>query len=188
MKKPLTVNPATRAPDEQSRCAQFFAVSKLTFLEFQSRRSRSGLNCWTMKVSRGKIETKPFSEYKLHRNIFTVSTCHIIRCWLASHFSRITKAPAPPRRMCLSKKGGEEARKNPFGNLHDTDAFVAASDDMIAVVFRGTMGIADWYTNAKVKPKKCPQEWGVPPPGGTVHTVRFCVHSVRLCQFNESKL
>lgn len=82
----------------------------------------------------------------------------------------------------MSKKGGEEARKNPFGNLHDTDAFVAASDDMIAVVFRGTMGIADWYTNAKVKPKKCPQEWRVPPPGGTVHTVRLCVYSVRLCQ------
>ncbi|CAN0313678.1 unnamed protein product [Ectocarpus sp. 6 AP-2014] len=67
-------------------------------------------------------------------------------------------------------EGGEEARKNPFGNLHDTDAFVAASDDILAVVFRGTMGVADWYTNARVKPKKCPQEWSVPPPGGTVHT------------------
>lgn len=69
-------------------------------------------------------------------------------------------------------KGGEEARKNPFDDIHDTDAFVAANDDVIAVVFRGTMGIDDWYTNAMLKPRKCPPEWGVPRPGGKTHTVR----------------
>ncbi|CAN0366380.1 unnamed protein product [Pylaiella littoralis] len=67
-------------------------------------------------------------------------------------------------------EGGEEARKNPFDNVQDTDAYVAASDDIIAVVFRGTMGIYDWYTNTMLKPKKCPSEWGVPSPGGAVHS------------------
>lgn len=75
------------------------------------------------------------------------------------------------------QKGGEEARKNPFDNVQDTDAYVAASDDIIAVVFRGTMGIYDWYTNTMLKPKKCPSEWGVPSPGGAVHSVRLSLIS-----------
>ncbi|CAM9097534.1 unnamed protein product [Scytosiphon promiscuus] len=67
-------------------------------------------------------------------------------------------------------EGGKPGRKNPFSKVHDTDAFIAANDDMIAVVFRGTKGIDDWYTNAMFQPKKCPPEWEVPPPGGSVHT------------------
>eukprot|EP00752_Nemacystus_decipiens_P002419 g2280.t1 len=67
-------------------------------------------------------------------------------------------------------EGGEEARKNPFDDIHDTDAFIAANDDVIAVVFRGTMGVDDWYTNAMLKPRKCPPEWGIPMARGKTHT------------------
>lgn len=72
----------------------------------------------------------------------------------------------------LPSQGGEEARRSPFDEIHDTDAYIAANDNLIVVVFRGTMGVDDWYTNAMLKPKPCPAEWGIPPPGGTVHTVR----------------
>lgn len=71
-------------------------------------------------------------------------------------------------------KGGEEARKCPFDAIHDTESFVAANDDIIAVVFRGTKTIDNWYTNFMLSPRKCPSEWGVPSPGGEVHQVGHC--------------
>ncbi|CAM9599499.1 unnamed protein product, partial [Laminaria digitata] len=52
-------------------------------------------------------------------------------------------------------EGGEEARKFPFDAIHDTEAFVAANDDIIAVVFRGTKTIDNWYTNLMVSTRKC---------------------------------
>lgn len=71
-------------------------------------------------------------------------------------------------------EGGEEARKCPFDAIHDTEAFVAANDDIIAVVFRGTKTIDNWYTNFMLSTKTCPSEWGVPSPGGQVHQVGYC--------------
>ncbi|CAM9380557.1 unnamed protein product, partial [Laminaria digitata] len=64
---------------------------------------------------------------------------------------------------------GEEANKAYFDAIEETEAFVAANDDMIAVVFRGTKGVADWATNIKLSWRSCPAEWNLPSPGGNVH-------------------
>lgn len=58
-----------------------------------------------------------------------------------------------------------------FGAISDTEAFVAANDDMIVVVFRGAESAADWATNLKISWRSCPAEWNFPSPGGNVHEV-----------------
>lgn len=75
-------------------------------------------------------------------------------------------------------KAGEEARKSGFDAIHDTQAFVAANDDMIAVVFRGTKEAQDWFTNFASSQRDCPETWGVPIPGCTLHEAR---NTIDLC-------
>ena len=73
---------------------------------------------------------------------------------------------------CRRYKAGEEANKEYFDDIQDTEAFVAANDDMIAVVFRGTKEIADWATNLRVSLRRCPSEWNLPSSEGSMHEVR----------------
>lgn len=55
--------------------------------------------------------------------------------------------------------------------IQDTEAFVAANDDMIAVVFRGTKELTDWTTNLKFALRSVPDEWNVE-EGCDMHRVR----------------
>lgn len=69
-------------------------------------------------------------------------------------------------------KAGDEADKEYFDGIEDTEAFVAANDDMIAVVFRGTKEMADWATNLRASWRSCPVEWDFPSAEGSMHEVR----------------
>ena len=53
--------------------------------------------------------------------------------------------------------------------VEDTEAFVAAGDSMILVVFRGTSEGADWITNLKFMTRRVPQKWGLVGEGCDVH-------------------
>lgn len=58
-------------------------------------------------------------------------------------------------------------------DIEDTEGFIAASDDIVMVVFRGTFGGTeenDWPTNLKAVPRDVPESWDV--EGGAVHLVR----------------
>lgn len=50
---------------------------------------------------------------------------------------------------------------------------MAANDDIIMVVFRGTKEFADWAANLKASKRDCPSGWGGP-ESGKVHKVRGC--------------
>lgn len=56
-----------------------------------------------------------------------------------------------------------------FDAIQDTQAFVAANDDMIAVVFRGTQGGPDWVANINVFMKDLSESWGF--SSGAAHEV-----------------
>lgn len=74
----------------------------------------------------------------------------------------------PPRRHCgWCLKAGEKAATSVFDAIQDTEAYVAANDDMIVVVFRGTKEATDWTTNLKVATRECSSSWKV--PGGAIH-------------------
>ena len=45
--------------------------------------------------------------------------------------------------------------------IQDTEAFVAANDDVLLVVFRGTKELTDWTTNLKFGLRSAPEEWGI---------------------------
>ncbi|CAM9248043.1 unnamed protein product [Scytosiphon promiscuus] len=66
-------------------------------------------------------------------------------------------------------EAGEDAKKSTFDAIHDTEAFVCANDDMIAVVFRGTKERADWAANLNAWKRDCPTAWGSPNPSGAMH-------------------
>lgn len=66
-------------------------------------------------------------------------------------------------------EAGDEADKEYFDGIEDTEAFVAANDDMIAVVFRGTKEMADWATNLRASWRSCPVEWDFPSAEGSMH-------------------
>eukprot|EP00904_Undaria_pinnatifida_P008931 jgi/Undpi1/5168/HiC_scaffold_19.g08519.m1 len=66
-------------------------------------------------------------------------------------------------------EGGKEASKTYFDDIHETEAFIASNDDMIADVFRGSNGSSDWITNFKISWRACPAEWNLPSPGGYIH-------------------
>ena len=70
-------------------------------------------------------------------------------------------------------QAGEEAKKYPFDAIHDTEAFVAANDDIVAVVFRGTKEKADWAANLNAQRRECPETWGA--DSGALHEVRRTV-------------
>ncbi|CAN0092157.1 unnamed protein product, partial [Ectocarpus fasciculatus] len=61
------------------------------------------------------------------------------------------------------------AKRSVFDNIEDTEAFVAANDDLIAVVFRGTKEMTDWATNIDMNPRACAEVWGAPAAPGDVH-------------------
>eukprot|EP00903_Cladosiphon_okamuranus_P009617 g9153.t1 len=64
-------------------------------------------------------------------------------------------------------EAGEDAKDNPFDAIHDTEAYVAANDEMIVVVFRGTKETVDWATNLNARRRDCPAMWGDDP--GSLH-------------------
>lgn len=85
-----------------------------------------------------------------------------------------------PARVCRAllvcsfpKAAKEESEKSTIGaiwdSVEDTEAFVAANDSMILVVFRGTSEGADWITNLKFMTRRVPQEWGLDGEGCEVH-------------------
>lgn len=60
-----------------------------------------------------------------------------------------------------------------FDKLHDTEAFVAADDTCLVVVFRGTKEGSDWATNLKFGVSDPPEEWGLEGENLFVHQVSF---------------
>lgn len=48
-----------------------------------------------------------------------------------------------------------------FDAIQDTEAFVAANDEILLVVFRGTKELTDWTTNLKFGLRSTPEEWGI---------------------------
>lgn len=62
-----------------------------------------------------------------------------------------------------------QAPQKVLSTVHDTQAFVAANDDMIIVVFRGTKEGVDWVTNLVYSHRECPETWGVPASECFVH-------------------
>ena len=89
----------------------------------------------------------------------------------------LTSPPRSPSLLLLSTshaggyKAGEEANREYFDSVEDTEAFVAANDRMMVVVFRGTMEMVDWATNLKITRRSCPSQWKLPGPGGNMHEV-----------------
>ncbi|CAM9424461.1 unnamed protein product, partial [Hapterophycus canaliculatus] len=43
--------------------------------------------------------------------------------------------------------------------IQDTEVYVCANDDMIAVVFRGSKKKSDWATNLDIRRRDCPSGW-----------------------------
>ena len=66
------------------------------------------------------------------------------------------------------------ARESAFDTVHDTEAFVAANDDVIIAVFRGSQGGRDWLTNLSILPRDVPQEWNLDTEDGDLHRVGTC--------------
>ncbi|CAN0223723.1 unnamed protein product [Ectocarpus sp. 6 AP-2014] len=64
---------------------------------------------------------------------------------------------------------GKAAKKSSFDAIQDTEAFVTANDDMIAVVFRGTKELTDWATNIDMILRDCAEQWEAPDAVGSVH-------------------
>ncbi|CAN0519911.1 unnamed protein product, partial [Laminaria digitata] len=53
--------------------------------------------------------------------------------------------------------------------IQDTEAFVAANDESIMVVFRGTQEMTDWATNLNAMTRRVPADWGLVGEGCDVH-------------------
>lgn len=53
--------------------------------------------------------------------------------------------------------------------IHDTEAFVAANDDMMVVVFRGTHELTDWTTNLNMGLRSAREEWKIDLEGCDLH-------------------
>ena len=58
-----------------------------------------------------------------------------------------------------------------FDAIQDTEAFLAADDESIMVVFRGTQEMTDWATNLKFMTRRVPDDWGLVGEGCDVHEV-----------------
>ena len=61
-----------------------------------------------------------------------------------------------------------------FAIEQHTEAFVAANDDVIIAVFRGSQGGRDWLTNLSILPRDVPQEWNLDTEDGDLHRVGTC--------------
>lgn len=64
--------------------------------------------------------------------------------------------------------------------VHDTEAFVAANDVMLLVVFRGTFELTDWTTNLRMFPRRVPMGWNIKEQGCDLHMVRYHWNVYRL--------
>eukprot|EP00904_Undaria_pinnatifida_P002284 jgi/Undpi1/12056/HiC_scaffold_4.g01754.m1 len=51
----------------------------------------------------------------------------------------------------------------------DTEAYVAANEDVVLAVFRGTSEAADWITNLEIIPRNVDDSWSFEGDGGFVH-------------------
>lgn len=58
-----------------------------------------------------------------------------------------------------------------FDAIEDTESFVAANDDMIMVVFRGTQEATDWVTNLDIVERPVPESWGLNDDSDDMHKV-----------------
>lgn len=67
----------------------------------------------------------------------------------------------------------ELARAHYFDEMDDTEGFVAANDEAVVVVFRGTKEAIDWSTNVRVLGRRVPETWC---PN---HTMSAELHGVR---------
>ena len=76
-------------------------------------------------------------------------------------------------RCSLLKADKEVSNKSVFDAIQDTEAFVAANDESIMVVFRGTQEITDWATNLSFFPRQVSADWGLTGEGCDVHEVSF---------------
>ncbi|CAN0251454.1 unnamed protein product, partial [Ectocarpus fasciculatus] len=56
-----------------------------------------------------------------------------------------------------------------WDRIQDTEAFVAANDEVILVVFRGSSELTDWTTNFNMARRLVPSEWGLDGLGCDVH-------------------
>lgn len=63
--------------------------------------------------------------------------------------------------------------------IQDTEGFVAANDDVLLVVFRGTSEPVDWLTNLRGVPRGVPDAWGLDGEGCSVHRVSESNKSIR---------
>lgn len=55
----------------------------------------------------------------------------------------------------------EVSRASLTDAIHDTEAFVAANDEVLLVVFRGTTEGSDWATSLNVRTVPVPHTWRV---------------------------
>lgn len=74
--------------------------------------------------------------------------------------------------MLVHKAPKEKSEKYLFDAIQDTEAFVAANDDVVVAVFRGTMELVDWCTNLDFMPRRVEETWGLEGEGCDVHQVR----------------
>eukprot|EP00904_Undaria_pinnatifida_P002282 jgi/Undpi1/12054/HiC_scaffold_4.g01753.m2 len=63
----------------------------------------------------------------------------------------------------------EESSERYFDAIQDTEAYVAANDDVIIAVFRGTSELSDWATNIEIIPRRVDESWGLKGEGCDVH-------------------
>lgn len=53
--------------------------------------------------------------------------------------------------------------------IQDTEGFIAANDDVLLLVFRGTSELIDWLTNFRGLPRVVPTTWNVEREGSSIH-------------------
>lgn len=76
-----------------------------------------------------------------------------------------------PGIFCCVKAPKKASERSIFDAVEDTEAFVAANDDVVMAVFRGTMELTDWTTNLDFLPTRVPESWGLTGEGCDVHSV-----------------
>ena len=76
--------------------------------------------------------------------------------------------------VCSAPKADKEVSgRSLFDAIQDTEAYVAANDDVILVVFRGTKELTDWATNLSIRTRNIPKAWGFGDEDCDVHKVRM---------------
>lgn len=95
------------------------------------------------------------------------------RGYRRTELSTFTVPPSPALDVFgLQKAPKEESSERYFDAIQDTEAYVAANDDVIIAVFRGTSELSDWATNIEIIPRRVDESWGLKGEGCDVHMVR----------------